>query len=37
MAESNSSRAAHLTATISGPVSIPVSLSLTCSPSGTLS
>ena len=28
---------AHLTATVSGPVSFPVSLSLTCSPSGTLS
>ena len=28
---------AYLTATISGPVSIPVSLSLTCSPSGALS
>lgn len=28
---------AHLTATISGAVSIPVSLSLTCSPSGALS
>ena len=28
---------AYLTATISGPVSIPVSLSLTCSPGGTIS
>ena len=28
---------AYLTATISGPVSIPVSLSLTCSPGGALS
>lgn len=28
---------AHLTATVSGPVSVPVSLSLTCSPSGALS
>ncbi|WP_294499894.1 hypothetical protein [uncultured Gemmiger sp.] len=28
---------AHLTATVSGPVSFPVNLSLTCSPSGVLS
>ena len=28
---------AHLSATISGPVTFPVSLSLTCSPGGTLS
>lgn len=28
---------AHLSATVSGPVTFPVSLSLTCSPNGTLS
>ena len=28
---------AHLSATISGPVTFPVSLSLTCSPTGVLS